>query len=373
MKFEDVPDRNDLKQTFISNLKQNRLSHALLFSGIEGSGQFAFALALIQYLFCENKQEKDSCGTCHSCLKISKMQHPDVHFFFPYAKTKEQPRDFFIPIFRNTALENPFFSPSDWVESADINNKILKIYREDASEIIKILNFKAYEGHYRVVVIWLAEYLQSEGANALLKSLEEPGEKVLFILITHQADELLPTILSRCQPTKFTPYEAGSIENFIKEKYSLANEQAKEIARMADGNLSKAIQLADKGLNNSYLDFFKRWMRSAWAFNVPELITLQEEFSKTGKEKQIYLFDYCLFLLRESLLMHFVNQHPLTTANNEEYEFLTKFHLQINEYNIQDLIQLISESSMHIERNANARILFMDISAKIAKMLRQKT
>lgn len=373
MQFEKIVGQNAIKNRLIQSVKENRISHAQLFTGKEGVGALPLALAYLQMIFCENPTENDSCGVCSSCVKIQKASHPDIHFVFPYAKSKTEDNfNHHIAAFKEAMLHNTYLTKSDWEEHLGVENKILSIYTNDSDELNRVLALKSYEGKYKVAVIWLADNMNTTTANKLLKILEEPYPQTLFILIAESADKLLPTIISRTQNIQIPAISDADMKFALQKNYQLSSEAIDTIVALCEGNWNEAQKMSSGGFKNEYLQFFINWMRQLWKFEVTEIMLLMDSFVALGREGQKNMFLYCLHLVRECLLMNY-SEAQTGRANPEELVFLKKFFLYINDNNVMDISKEFNEAIFHVERNANPKILFIDLSAKLAKLLRQKS
>ena len=244
MLFKDVIAQQELKEQLIKTIKSNKVSHAQLFCGQEGSGHFAMAVAYTQYLLCQNRAE-DSCGTCSSCVKIQQLAHPDVHFSFPVHLSKTNKitqSDDVIKEFREMISQSPYIGISHWNEFLGNQNKQGIIAVKESEAIIKKLSLKAFEGSYKILIMWLPELMNKEAANKLLKLIEEPPKKTIFLLVADSADKIIDTILSRTQKVNFLNLKAEEIKMNLISRHQLSNEKAEYCANLADGNFHKAEQ-----------------------------------------------------------------------------------------------------------------------------------
>ncbi|RZK65896.1 MAG: hypothetical protein EOO92_25830, partial [Pedobacter sp.] len=237
MQFKDVVGQEDIKVHLINTVKSDRISHAQLFLGPEGSGSLALAFAYAQFISCENKQETDSCGECASCRKYQKLIHPDLHFSYPFfAKHKEDTALTFIEEWRKAFLANPYLSLDEWREQLSADNKQANINIAECHSIIQKLSLKPFESEYKVLIMWLPEFLEKEG-NSLLKIIEEPSHKTLFLLVAQNQDQLLNTILSRTQIVKVPKQKNQDVCEFLTTKHQVSEDKAKQIAYLSNGNL----------------------------------------------------------------------------------------------------------------------------------------
>lgn len=376
MLFKNIVGHQAIKQKLIAIINSERISHAQLFLGKEGSGNLAMALAYVQYLYCLNKTENDACGTCSSCVKVNKLVHPDIHFVFPVAtndKVKKDPvSNNFIESWRASFIENPYMSLEEWQEIAETGNKQLLISSKESAEILKILSLKTYEAPYKTMIIWYPEKMNAASANKLLKILEEPPQKTLFLLVAADIEELLPTIISRVQILKINAVDENELAQYAMEKYQVDAQKAKDIALMANGSVNELKQSLNQMDNSTYFrEMFIQMMRSAFVANVPGLIDWTDEMAKIGREKQKQFLNYALHLVRESLMMNY-GSNAVGKKTSQEAQFLDKFAPFVHGANCLDIIALFDEAAYHIERNGNPKPIFLDVALKLTKLLRVK-
>jgi DNA polymerase-3 subunit delta' len=384
MRFSEIFGQKDIKNKLISTVKNNRVSHAQLFLGPEGSSKLSMAIAYAQYISCKNKIEfesnseliGDSCGTCPSCQKYNNLAHPDLHFFYPITATKEvktKPKssDFAIQ-WRELLIKNKcLITLPEWYEAIGVENKQGIINTDDCNDLISRLNYKSYESEYKVVIIWMIEKIYHAAAPKLLKNLEEPPDKTLFLLISQTHDQILNTILSRTQLVKFKKYKDEEIIKELTRKYECSQTQARKIAGMAEGNLKMAIDLL---LNTDDDNFnfinMRKWLLSCYFNKIQELITFVDEISSIGREKQKHFLSYGLFVLRFCLLVNYENEDMLN-LDEEEKTFIIKLSKIITPDHCNIISGEFNKAIFHIERNASPKILFMDLSLKLAKLIKK--
>jgi DNA polymerase-3 subunit delta' len=375
MNFATIPGQKSLIDKLLRSVHEERVSHAQLFTGPEGCGSLALALAYATYISCENRSETDSCGVCKSCVKYGKMIHPDLHFVFPVVKTKkisDPVSENFISEWRAFVTREPFFSINQWLDSLDVGNAQGGIFVSEAAEIIKKLNLKSFEADFKIMIIWLPEKMHPSTSNKLLKMIEEPPEKTLFLLVSEEPDKVISTIQSRCQLVKVPAFTNREIGRFLIQRFKLDEEKAADISRVANGNILRAIALCeDQEAAHSNLLRFKSLMRFAWKRDILSLITWSEEMSATGRETQKNFTLFSLRLLRENLMLT-LNQsgNGLVFLTGEEAEFSGNFHPFIKPENIQSLADEFSLVHSHIEANGNAKIIFLDLALKITRLIR---
>jgi len=375
MYFSEVIGQRRVKEKLISTVTENRVSHAQLFLGPEGSGNLPLAIAYAQFLSCEDKQPMDSCGNCHSCLMFSKLAHPDLHFIYPINKTKEVQKPTsgkFINQWRELNQSNPYFSLSQWYNTLGIENKQGIINKDDCNEILKKLSLKTFESEYKIMIIWRPEQLYHSVAPKLLKILEEPPEKTLFLLVAENQEQIIKTILSRTQIVKLGRIDPEDLKLAIMTRHSISEKKAVSIVRHSDGNYIEALRLL---VSNEIREFnskeFKNWMRLCFKEDWIQTTDWIESLSKLGRERQKSFLKYCLEMIRQSLLISFgVNR--LERVDGDDLVFATNFSPFVNAENCVQLTAALNTAYQNVERNANSRILFMDLSIKMASLLKKE-
>jgi DNA polymerase-3 subunit delta' len=375
MNFAGIPGQEETKLRLIRSVQEQKVSHAQLFAGPEGSGAFALALAYARYINCENRSETDSCGVCKSCVKYDKLIHPDLHFVFPVVKGKKATdpvSDNYIAEWRELVKKSPFFTLNKWLDSIEVGNAQGLIPAAEADEIIRKLSLKTFESDYRVMIIWLPEKMHQSASNKLLKMIEEPPEKTLFLLITEEPDKIIPTILSRCQLVKIPAFRASDIRDYMVSTFGKDPEKAADIGRVSMGNICRAAELSEnEDATHANLEKFKQLMRFAWKRDVTSIINWSEEIASTGREAQKNFIMFSLRLLRENLMLSLSqDKNNLVYLTGEEASFSGNFHPFINQDNIYQLTDEFNLVHAHIEANGNAKIIFLDMALKIAQLIR---
>ena len=375
MNFSQIPGQKEIIEKLIRSVKEERVSHAQLFTGPEGCGSLALALAYAKFVNCENRTENDSCGTCKSCVKYDKMIHPDLHFVFPVIKGKKSTdpvSDNYIEEWREFVKKSPYFTVNDWLDTIEVGNAQGMIFASEASEIIKKLSLKTFESDFKIMIIWLPEKMHQATANKLLKMIEEPPEKTLFLLVSEDPDKAIPTILSRCQLVKIPSFSTQNIIKYLVQRFNIAADKASDISRVATGNIIRAIELCeneDSSLAN--LDRFKSLMRFAWKRDIISIISWSEEIAPTGREAQKNFISFSMRILRENLMLSLDQlKNSLVFLTGEEATFSGKFHPYINKNNIYPLNEEFNLVYSHIEANGNAKIIFLDFALKVTRLIR---
>jgi len=377
MLFKEIKGNSKVKKQLIEAVRNNRISHAQLFSGKSGSAKLAIALAYAQFINCENRTAVDSCSVCSSCLKFNNQSHPDLHLVIPVLKTKEVQKpvsDHFIRQWRDFITNNFYGSLNGWIDSFGTENKTGQqgtIYKDEASNIHNKLNLKNYEAEYRVVLIWMPERMNLEASNKLLKLLEEPPKGTVFLLVTENANQLLPTIISRLQTIKIVDFTEEDIVNHFGEQ-TLSLEKAKHLKNLTNADLGKITQiLEDKDVELDLFTDFSVWMRLNYKMDVQGTSRWVDNLSLKGRKQQNLFLSYAVKMVRECLIYNFASNTLLKT-NENEFAFLTKFSPFIHEENSVMIIEKLEESIKAINRNANAKILFFELSLQMVKFLRLK-
>jgi len=367
MKFIDISGFEKEKNFLINAENKNHVAHAQLFFGPEGSPNLSLALAFISFLNCNNKVNNDSCGECPSCKKIDKMIHPDVHFIFPVAPTtkinKNVISDLFIKEWRNFILDDPYQNVNDWFNFYGFENKSPNISKDESRNLIKKLTLKPFESENKIVLIWLPEYLHLYTSNALLKILEDPPPKTFFFLITNDYNRLLKTILSRVQMFKIRNFSDEELKKEILKKEDIAENELSKLILTSDGNLNQAKKIINSS-NEDFLSFFKIWMRNCYSNDYAKIQLDLEWFNNQTKINKKAFLIYSLNLIRESFVIK-INS-SLSRIVDEESEFIKNFSQSLNEEKTEKIILELNDSIRFLERNANPKIIFLDLSIEIA-------
>ncbi|WP_304233063.1 DNA polymerase III subunit delta [Jiulongibacter sediminis] len=365
MRFSDIKGLDEQKRTLIQSVQKNHVAHAQLFHGSEGSANLALALAFGSYLNCENPTNTDSCGQCSSCLKTDKLIHPDVSFIFPTAGGKKVLSENFMAEWREFVLDHPYKDITEWLEKIGIKQGNIPV--EEARKLIGNLSLKSYEGGYKLIYVWLPEYLSIATANAILKILEEPPEQTIFMLVCNDAQNLLTTIISRTQRFAVPKFREEDIVPYLVEK-GTTTERSKEIARLSEGNLLKAYQIANAKNDNMH-DWFANWMRYCYAFNVLELVPMADDFDALSKEQEKQILEYGLTVFREIFLMASGNEN-MVKLEEKPLDFVKNFSKVFNINNLSKISELVDEAIFHIDRNVRAKIVFLDLSLQMARLIK---
>jgi len=375
MNFSQLPGQQEIINRLIRSVHEERVSHAQIFTGPEGCGSLAIALAYAKFISCENRSDTDSCGTCKSCVKYEKMIHPDFHFVFPVVRKEkkdlEPVSDSYIETWREFVGKSPYFTINGWLNSIEVGNAQGLIFSSEAAEIIKKLSLKTFESDYKIMIIWLPEKMHLSAANKLLKLIEEPPERTIFLLVSDEPEKIIPTILSRCQTLWLPGFSNKEIAGYLMKTYSADKQKALEIARISNGNIIKAIDLLENEDSSSQnLNRFKTLMRFAWKRDIISLINWSDDISTTGREAQKNFLTYSLRILRENLMLTLGQQkNDLVFLADEEASFSGNFHPFINQTNIYNLNDEFNQAIYHIEANGNSKIIFLDLAIKVTRLI----
>lgn len=380
MLFQDQIGHLKVIQRLKQAVNQSKVSHAQLFVGPPGSGALPMSLAYAQYVLCHQKSAEDACGTCSSCVKMSKLIHPDVHFIFPVNTNEEVKKDplsdKFLPLWRETLLENPYIDYPAWVRALEIENKQAIINTEDCSQILDKLSLKSYESGYKIMFIWMIEKLHHAAAPKLLKILEEPPEKTLFLVIAENTENILSTILSRLQQVKLERLSPEEVELGLRKKLGEESDALKIAlaAKLSEGNFYQAIAYM-KSAQVSWDEVFLKWMRWCFAIHKDQnIVALQdwtESFAKSSKEQIRSYLSYVLFVFSQCIK---INQGMLDRVQltDQQIASLSKLAPFIHTKNISMMEQEIEKAIYHLERNVNVKMILLDLSLKFSKLIREK-
>jgi len=377
MKFSSIIGQAETIQRLRENVNTGRISHAQLFSGAEGSGNLALALAYANYIMCTARSAEDSCGTCPACHKFSKLIHPDLHFVFPVASIKNVTApvsDDFVDGFRQLILQNPYAGYMDWQNAIGIENKQALINKDQGNEIIRKLSLRSFESKYKMMLIWFPEKMNHQAANKLLKILEEPPENTLFLLVTEKPDELLITILSRTQKVFVPPVKEEDIQFALINKHGVNPGHAESLAKLSEGNYNRALKLIDIDEAESAIqEQFRIWMKLCSDPSLQyKLIAWAEEYSQTGRENLKTFLQYASSGIRQ-LLLCYLQTGGLLRETEEEKNFNASFKNFVHPGNCEQLLKIISQCSYEVERNGNTKLVMLDASFRISRSLMEKS
>jgi len=376
MLFANIPGLTDLKEQLIKGVKSGKIAHAQLFWGKSGAANLPMALAYATYLNCENQGENDACGECKSCHKNAKFIHPDFQFSFPTAANDSIKGDDsklsnnFMKYWRPFLIKDPFASASNWIDHIGTGNKQLNIAKDESKNIIRNLSLKAFEGKYKIMLIWLPEYLHPSAANALLKIIEEPSDKTVFLLVSNDREKLIGTIISRTQAVHIPNYADEEVKEILVSKYGVAENQAKQLAHIAQGDLHKAVELIDDVSDDAQQEF-EQWMRECWANDYTKIVKRSDEFHKWGKMNQQQWLVHAENILRESLVA-LMQSTELMRIPDEHEQFVMKFSKTLSLEKIAQMNEILNKAIYYLERNASAKMTLLNVSLQLSAILRRK-
>ena len=382
MLFSEILGLDHIKNHLTTSADRGRIPHAQLFVGSHGSGTLAMAVAYARYILCQTA-EKKSLESGIACAKsFDKLIHPDLHFCYPSANNKRitskaRALDF-LKEWREFLLEKPYGSLYDWYQYLGIDNKQGRISLDDAKDIAQNLSLKSYEGGYKIMIIWHAETMNIRTANYLLKLIEEPPAKTLFLLITDDERQILQTIRSRCQKLNFPPLGENDIKAALISKFNTDGDLAQKIAFQADGSYAKALQILQGNEDEEQFEaWFIDWVRTAFKAkgnksSIIELLAWSDKIAKTGRETQKKFLDYCLNFMRQALLKNYKADSLVYLEPKTENFKLENFAPFIHGNNILPIAKELEIAIYHIERNGNSRIILSDLSIKLTRFLHQK-
>jgi DNA polymerase-3 subunit delta' len=383
MLFSEILGQKHIKSHLTTSVDNGRIAHAQLFVGPEGSGTLPMALAYAQYMLCKNRNGENTGGNEACNLKFKNYSHPDLHFAFPVTtsdKVKSKPvSNFYLEEWRQLLDQQPYGNLFDWYKLLGTDNKQGQIGVDEAFEIVKSLSLKSYEGGYKVMIIWMAEKMNTACANKLLKLIEEPPEQTIFILIAEDEEQIINTIRSRCQVLHFPPLAEDVISAALVRNYHIEASIAIKIAHQADGNYNKACDLIYQDSEDIQFEkWFVFWIRSAFKAKgnkgaIHDLISWSEEIAKTGRETQKKFLGFCLSYFRQALLLNYKAEELVYLEPKSEDFKLEKFAPFIHEANIMDISQELQDAIYHIERNGNSKIILTDLSIKLTRLLHKKS
>ncbi|PQJ76930.1 DNA polymerase III subunit [Polaribacter glomeratus] len=376
MLFNQIIGQEHIKKHLQQSAENGRVPHAQLFVGKEGSGTLPMAIAYAQFLLCNFSEALDSCN-----IKCNKLQHPDLHFAFPVttsdAVKKHPVSDLFLEDWRHFVADQPYGSLFNWLQQIGVENKQGLIGVDEAEAVVKKLQLKSYEGGFKVMIIWMAEKMNIAAANKLLKLIEEPPNKTVFLLITENEEQIINTIRSRCQALYFNALSEQDIANALVVNHQVKDNEAANIAHQAEGNFNKALHLMQNDAADLvFEEWFIAWIRTAFrakgnAAVVQQLISWSDTIAKTGRETQKRFLEYCLQFFRQALLLNYKSDQLVFMETKSSFD-LSKFAPFVHSGNILEIEKELNDAMYHIERNGNAKIILLDLSMKLTRFLHKK-
>ena len=373
MLFKDIIGQQEVKHRLIQSVQKGYIPHARMISGPEGVGKLALAIAYARYLNCTNRSDEDACGTCPSCVKFNKLSHPDIHFVFPIVKNDKKKKeicDDYLKEWREFILSNPYSNLSSWLNFINAENSQGLIYAKESNEIIRKLNLKAYEAKYKIMIVWMPEKMHESCSNKLLKMIEEPPANTVFLLVSEEPDKVIGTIQSRTQSFPVPPIEREDLTQALTTNFRLNENEISTIVHLANGSYLKAIEVIETSdENRQHLELFITIMRNCWKRDVKNMKAKAETFASLGREKQKAFLVYAQKMIRENFIYR-LNLPEVNYMNPEEAAFSKNFSPYVSENNVIDLMEELALAERHIESNVNSRMVFFDLSMKIAVLLK---
>jgi len=401
MPFKNVIGQNNIKHHLVEMVQQNRLSHALLFLGNEGSGALSLAIAFAQYVVCEktspqtkkesslfgeqtstsdngqqstiNAHRSDACGVCSACIKAQKLIHPDIHFSYPVIPKKSGDKPVsadYINEWREFILQYPYGNVYDWLQFIGAENKQGNITAQECSDIIHILSLKSFESKYKILIMWMPEYLGNEG-NKLLKLIEEPPPNTLFILVAENESLILPTIISRTQLVKISALETNDVEEALTTRAKVSEVQARQIASISEGNYREALQLLQHA-EQDWQELLRDWLNAILKTGPVAQVKWIDETSKLGREKQKQFLRYFNHLLEQAIRTKVIGDATDLHIPPKENDFLVRLNKLADISQQQAIIEELDKATYYIERNANAKMLFHALTIKLYHIIANK-
>lgn len=379
MTFDSILGLEHLKNHLRNSLKNNRVPHAQLFVGPTGSGTLPMAVAFARELMLHlsPEQRKDSINNL-----MDQLTHPDLHFVYPINKTANSPKKpvskDFISDFKTFFFDNPYQTLYDWYLKIDIEKKQGVINVEEASNVVKSLSLKSYEGGPKVMIVWCADKMNTEASNKLLKLIEEPPTNTYFILVTESPEDILLTIRSRCQRLDFPPLGEADIVKGLLSKFDINQKEAIKISQQADGSFSKALHLTENNSDDEQFEkWFIIWVRSAFQAKgnkqvVIDLLNWSDQLASETRETQKRFLNYCIQFFRQALLNNYkVPSLVFLSPYDSQFKF-DKFSEFISGANIIEIFEVLETAIFHVERNGNAKLIFSDLSFQLTRFLHKK-
>ncbi len=371
MRFSEIPGLDDEKKILINSYNSNTIHHAMLFIGQKGSANLSLALAFATYINCQNRNT-DSCGECPSCSKMDKLIHPDVNFVFPVAPTpkinKEVISDKFIHSWRSSVIESPYITVEDWFEIYGFENKQPNISKDEVRNLVKKLALKPFESVFKINILWLPEYLHLSTSNAMLKILEEPPGNTLFFIVTNNDQKLISTIKSRVQSFKVKRFLDEDMKKYLSSHIDISESEVDQAIYLSNGDINKAEKYLFVS-NSEDLNQLKVWMRACYSQNFQDINNQVDWFNSLSKIKKRTFLTYSLKLMREALVSSI--DESLSKISDEEMSFISNFRKTLKQKEFEKIIIILDENIRYLDRNANPKILFLDLSIKIANLFKK--
>jgi DNA polymerase-3 subunit delta' len=377
MLFSQVIGQQEIKAKLRSLVEHNRLSHALLLNAPEGAGGLPLALAFSQFMVCERVSEENSkngfpnenCNVCPSCIKAAKLIHPDIHYVYPVVSRKPGDKPVstdFISEWREFVARYPYGTIFDWLQFLQAENKQGNISAHECNEINRKLSLKSFESGYKILIMWMPEYLGNEG-NKLLKLIEEPPPDTLFILVTENEAQILPTILSRVQIIRLPRPSVPEIQEALVTRAGVAPGQARQLAAVSEQNYTEALRQLQHG-QDDWQALLREWLNAVLKTGPLAQVKWVEEISKAGREKQKQFLQYFSHLLEQAIRLR-MSEGALTDLPESEKDFAIRLNKIADISSQQAIVEELNKSIYYIERNAHAKMLFHALTIRLYHIL----
>ena len=367
MKFSDVVGQESLKARLVRGIQLGKVPHAQFFAGNPGSGNLALALAYATYCLCSNRNENDSCGECPSCQKMASFTHPDVHYTFPVPnlKNKQGSADFYAD-WRSTLAQGPYFTYEKWMLKLGAENKQGNIAVDECRAIIRNLSMKAFEGGYKILILWQPEYLGPQG-NILLKFIEEPPDNTLFLLVGTNTNKVLSTILSRSQLLRVPPVDDESLSLYLQQTQGMDKSNADRVALMSAGSVVKAEELLNVS-ENVFLQPLREWLNMCYALRMNEALKWADNFGGEGREVLKGFFGYAMEMMRAVAVQHILGER--SGLSEQEREFVSRFSKIVHPGKVDSIYGHLNSAYYELERNGQPKYILSDLSFKFSRVIR---
>jgi DNA polymerase-3 subunit delta' len=372
MLFSNIIGQEDIKEQLIKSVVQNRMSHAIVLLAPEGTGGLPLGLAFAQYLVCEDKQADGACGKCQACIKAAKYIHPDIHFSYPVIPRKPGDKPVstdYAAEWREFIVAQPYGNAYDWLQFIGAENKQGNITATECQDIIHKLSLKSFESQYKILLMWMPEYLGNEG-NRLLKLIEEPPPNTLFLLIAENQEQILATILSRTHLIKVNPLPKEVMVEALISRAQIAPAKARQAATIAAGNYREALYLLQNS-DDDYHELLRNWLNYIFTGNRAALQEWVDTVAKMGRENQKQFLRYFINLLEHTLRLKYIDK-SLLAFSEEETDFAAKLQKLANLQQMELIMQELDSACYYVERNANAKLLFHALSIKLQYIFKKR-
>ena len=372
MRFDSVIGHADIAAKLRAGAESGRVAHAQLFNGPEGCGTLPLALAYAQYLHCTARSAEDSCGKCTSCKHYDSLQHPDLHWSFPFFKKDGSDHALSQPfqgLWRDRVLTDPYFGQEEWLAAIGADRKELFISVQEALEINRKLGLKSFLGGWKVLILWLPEAMRVDTANKMLKLIEEPTDQTVLLFVSENANQLLATIRSRVQQIQVPRLTESEGAEGMHHRYGIALPEAAQRLHVVEGNIAAALRMGGGSEGEEDHQLFVQWMRSCYAQDTVATVDLADAFAKPGREGMKRFLRYALHMVRQCIVGNY-GAHTLVRLTDQERAFAQKFAPFIHHGNVLEMQELLETAHRDISGNVNGKLVFMDLSARMNNLLR---